>query len=212
MKYNGIIFDLDGVICKTDEYHYRAWNIVTEKMNLIFNENINNRLRGVSRLDCVDIIFAENKLDYSIQEKIFLASRKNEVYVQLLEQLNPSDLGKDVLYTLQYLKKNHYKIAIASGSKNAKQVLNQLRIIELFDIIIDGNDIVNTKPNPEIFLAALNQLQEPAKKALVVEDSTVGLRASRNAGIDVVAFGENCEKSIANYCIFNLSDIIDILN
>ncbi|MGB7605458.1 MAG: beta-phosphoglucomutase [Lutisporaceae bacterium] len=212
MKYKGIIFDLDGVICKTDEYHYRAWNIIAMKMNLAFNENINNRLRGVSRLNSVDIILSENNLNYSIEEKILLASRKNEVYIKLLEQLSPTDLEKDVLYTLHYLKKNHYKIAIASGSKNAKRVLNQLEITELFDVIIDGNDITNTKPNPEIFLAALNQLDEPAEKVLVVEDATVGIHASRNAGIDVVAFGENCETSLANYCVLNLSGIIDILN
>ncbi len=211
IKYNCVIFDLDGVICKTDEYHYRAWKIVAERMKLFFDENINNKLRGVSRMECVDIILWENNLTYQTEEKVLLASNKNDVYVQLLKQLNPSDLEKDVIYTLQSLKENHYKIAVASGSKNAKQVLKQLEIIDLFDVIVDGNDIINTKPDPEIFLTVIDRLKVPSHKVLVVEDATVGLQASNCAQIDVVAFGSNCDASLAKYKVLKISDILKIL-
>ncbi len=211
MNYTSIIFDLDGVLCKTDEYHYLAWEKVTKERKFYFDRKINNQLRGVSRLDCVDIILSQNQNEYTQEEKMMMASEKNEMYVEFLNNMSANDLCEGANEILQHLKNFHYKIAIASASKNAKHALRQLQIFDMFDVIVDGNDVSKTKPDPEIYLTTLLRLKEKNHNALVIEDATVGLKASRSAGIDVVAYGYNCDKTYADYHIEKLTELFGIL-
>ena len=123
MKYKGIIFDLDGVICFTDKYHYLAWKRLADKLGIYFDETINNRLRGVSRMESLEIILEKSTKKYSKEEKEDFAEQKNKMYVELLEDMTPADLPKEVKTTLDDLRKQGVLLAIGSSSKNAKRIL-----------------------------------------------------------------------------------------
>ena len=126
MKYKGIIFDLDGVICFTDKYHYLAWKRLADKLGIYFDETINNRLRGVSRMESLEIILEKSTKKYSKEEKEDFAEQKNKMYVELLEDMTPADLPKEVKTTLDDLRKQGVLLAIGSSSKNAKRILKHL--------------------------------------------------------------------------------------
>lgn len=121
-----IIFDLDGVICFTDQYHYQAWKEMADAEGIYFDETINGRLRGVSRMESLDIILEKASREYTQEEKEQLAARKNESYVRLLEKMSPDDLSQEVKKTLEILRQRGYKLAIGSSSKNTKKILTQI--------------------------------------------------------------------------------------
>src|SRR5690554_3464271 len=163
-----IIFDLDGVIVSTDEFHYLAWEKIADQEKIFFDRNINHRLRGVSREDSLNIILEKSIKEYKKEEKAILLELKNNYYLKLLENLTPNNLLEGVYETLIYLKNKKYKIAIGSASKNAKTILDKLNITHLFDIVSDGTNITYGKPNPEVFLYASNKLNiEPTRTAVV---------------------------------------------
>ena len=149
-----VIFDLDGVICFTDKYHYIAWKKLADKEGIYFDETINNRLRGVSRMDSLDIILEKATKKYSQAEKEDMAAEKNATYVELLKEMSPSDLSDEVRGTLNELRNRGYKLAIGSSSKNTKMILGQLGLGDFFDAISDGTNITKSKPDPEVFLKA----------------------------------------------------------
>ena len=151
MRYKGVIFDLDGVICFTDKYHYLAWKEMADEIGVYFDETINNRLRGVSRMDSLDIILEKSEKTYSLQEKEALASQKNERYRELLATMSPADLSPEVMSTLNSLRQKGLRLAIGSSSKNTKFILGQLGLANFFDAISDGTNITRSKPDPEVF-------------------------------------------------------------
>ncbi|CAG9703485.1 hypothetical protein CNEO_40658 [Clostridium neonatale] len=126
MRYNGIIFDLDGVICHTDKYHYKAWKEVADELNIYFDEVINNRLRGVSRKESFDIILENYDGVLSDEEKLKYVNKKNEIYKVLLNDMSENDLSFEVRDTLHELKNKNIKMAIGSSSKNAKKILKKV--------------------------------------------------------------------------------------
>ena len=119
MKYSAVIFDLDGVICHTDHYHYMSWKQIANDLSIYFDENINNRLRGVSRMESLEIILEKYNGRLTNEEKMMYAEKKNNIYRSLLSEMSPADLSDDVRKTLVQLKKKGYKLAIGSSSKNA---------------------------------------------------------------------------------------------
>ena len=137
-KLNAVIFDLDGVICFTDKYHFQAWKKLADEEGIYFDEEINDRLRGVSRMDSLDIILERAFREYTQEEKTQMAARKNESYVHLLDQMSPADLSVEVKDTLDELRKRGYKLAIGSSSKNTKKILKQIGLGDYFDAISDG--------------------------------------------------------------------------
>ena len=153
-----IIFDLDGVICFTDQYHYQAWKEMADAEGIYFDETINGRLRGVSRMESLDIILEKASREYTQEEKEQLAARKNESYVRLLEKMSPDDLSQEVKKTLEILRQRGYKLAIGSSSKNTKKILTQIGLNGYFDAISDGTNITKSKPDPEVFLKAAEML------------------------------------------------------
>lgn len=155
-----IIFDLDGVICFTDQYHYQAWKEMADAEGIYFDETINGRLRGVSRMESLDIILEKASREYTQEEKEQLAARKNESYVRLLEKMSPDDLSQEVKKTLEILRQRGYKLAIGSSSKNTKKILTQIGLNGYFDAISDGTNITKSKPDPEVFLKAAEMLGE----------------------------------------------------
>ena len=151
MKYQGIIFDLDGVICHTDKYHYQAWKKLADKLGVYFDEVINNRLRGVSRMESLNIILEKCDRELTIQEKEACAEEKNEIYKELLKNMTTEDLSWEVRETLEQLREKGLKLAIGSSSKNAGFILERIGLGDFFDAVSDGNNITFSKPDPEVF-------------------------------------------------------------
>lgn len=209
MKYEAIIFDLDGVICHTDKYHYEAWKAVADKLNIYFDEDINNRLRGVSRMESFDIILEKYDGVMPEEEKIKYAEEKNDIYKNLLKNMSPKDLSEEVKYTLVELRNKGIKLAIGSSSKNAKFILNQIGLGNFFDTISDGNNITKSKPDPEVFLKAAEFLNINPEKCLVVEDAEAGVIAAIVAKMECVAVGDAVKCNKATY---NLNSFKDLLN
>lgn len=171
MKYRGIIFDLDGVICSTDEYHYRAWKTLADREKIYFDREINNRLRGVSRMASLEIILERAAHRYTQQEKEKMAADKNELYRLLLQNMTPADVAPEARETLDALRRRGVLLAIGSSSKNARLILSRIGLENAFDAISDGNNITRSKPDPEVFLKAAQMLGLQPAECIVVEDA-----------------------------------------
>jgi beta-phosphoglucomutase len=208
MKYEAIIFDLDGVICHTDKYHYEAWKAIADKLNIYFDENINNRLRGVSRMESFDIILEKYDGVMSEEEKIKYTEEKNGIYKNLLNNMSTKDLSEEVKDTLVELRNRGLKLAIGSSSKNAKFILNQLGLGDFFDVISDGKNITKSKPDPEVFLKAAEYLNLPAEKCVVVEDAVAGIDAAIAGNMDSCAIGDAIFSNKATYNLNLFSDLL----
>lgn len=211
MRYEGIIFDLDGVICHTDKYHYKAWKQIADELNIYFDESINNRLRGVSRNESFEIILEKYDGILSDEDKLKYLNKKNEIYKILLNDMNENDLSREVKDTLYELKRRKIKIGIGSSSKNAKMILERIGIKDIFDVIVDGNDISNSKPDPEVFLKANERLGINKEKCLIVEDAEAGVNAALAGSLDVAAIGDATKCNKANYNLEYFEDILNII-
>ena len=212
MSLKAAIFDLDGVIVFTDKFHYQAWKKMADSMGIYFDEEINNRLRGVSRMDSLEIILERYEGEPLSQEKKeALAAEKNETYRELLKTMTPADVSKEVRDTLAELRKRGYGIALGSSSKNAKFILERVELLDAFDKISDGNNITKSKPDPEVFEKAAEFLGEKPEDCLVVEDAEAGIDAGIAGGMKTAAIGDavNCGK--ADYTLQTFSDLLKIL-
>lgn len=190
MKYKGIIFDLDGVICSTDEYHYQAWKALADRLNIPFDRTINNRLRGVSRMESLEIILEKAAGQYSQKEKTAFAEEKNARYRELLHQMSAADLSDEVRNTLNALRDKGVRLAIGSSSKNTPFILDRIGLGDFFEAVADGNCITRSKPHPEVFLKAAAMLEIAPGDCLVVEDARAGVEAAAAGGFDCAAIGD----------------------
>lgn len=211
MKLKGIIFDLDGVICSTDEYHYQAWKQLADSIGIYFDRTINNRLRGVSRMASLDIILERSSKEYTDDEKETMAERKNEVYRQLLNQMSPVDLSGEVKTTLDKLREQGCRLAIGSSSKNTKFILQQIGLGGYFDAVSDGTDITRSKPDPEVFLIAAQRLQLLPEDCLVVEDALAGIDAAKAGGFAAAGLGDAAGHSEVDYSMKGFSDLLKLI-
>ena len=211
MKYEAVIFDLDGVICHTDKYHFQAWKALADKLGIYFDETINNRLRGVSRMESLEIILERYDGTLTQEEKVRYAEEKNDLYKELLKQMSPADLSPEVKETLDTLRARGVKLAIGSSSKNARFILGQIGLGDYFDAISDGNNITNSKPDPEVFVKAAEFLGIPAGKCLVVEDAEAGIQAATAGGMDSAAMGDAVRYHIATYDMDSFTDLQNIV-
>ncbi len=211
MNYKGVIFDLDGVICFTDKYHYQAWKEMADEIGVYFDEVINNRLRGVSRMASLEIILERSDKIYSPKEKEELADKKNEIYKQLLAQMTPDDLSEEVKNTLDELRSRGCQLAIGSSSKNTKMILSQIGLDGYFDAISDGTNITHSKPDPEVFLKAAEYLGMPVTDCLVVEDAQAGIDAAAAGGFDGAGIGEAAAYDKTTYRLNTFSDLLAVV-
>lgn len=212
MKLDSVIFDLDGVLVFSDKYHYLAWKKMADELGVYFDEEINNRLRGVSRMASLDIILERyNGPELSQEKKEELATKKNGYYRELLSNMTPSDVSDNVRYTLKQLRKDGYKIAIGSSSKNTKYILERVALSDAFDAISDGTNITKSKPDPEVFLKAADFLGSDPSTCLVVEDSESGIDAAVSGGMLSAAIGDATKCGKSTYCINRLSDLVGIM-
>ena len=212
VNIEAVIFDLDGVIVTTDDYHYEAWKKIADQENIYFDREINERLRGVSRMESLDIILEKSSKIYNEEEKIELATRKNDYYKNLLENLTKEDILPGILETLNFLENKKIKTAIGSSSKNTIFILNKIGLIDKFDAIVDGTMIKNSKPDPEVFLQAAEKVGIKTEKCLVIEDADAGVEAGKRAGMRVLGVGsaknnENADYKSENMEEFNIASI-----
>lgn len=209
--FDAVIFDLDGVICYTDEYHYQAWKAMADSIGVSFDREINNRLRGVSRMASLDIILEKYHGELSEAEKEELADQKNEIYKKLLAQMSPADLSDEVKSTLDELRRRGYQLAIGSSSKNAPFILRQIGLGEYFDAVSDGNNITRSKPDPEVFEKAAKMLWVGAKRCLVVEDAVSGAEAAHKGGMKAACVGDASRAGAGDYNMKSVKDLLEIL-
>lgn len=206
-----IIFDLDGVIVSTDELHYLAWKQMADSEGIYFDRNINNRLRGVSRMASLDIIIERATKQYSEEQKLAMAEHKNEIYKSLLLNLTPDDRLPYVTETLAKLRERGYKLAIGSSSKNTPAILRQIGLDDYFDAVSDGNNISHSKPDPEVFLKAAQMLGISPENCAIVEDAEAGIEAGLRAEMATFAVGDATKCQKATYSLTSLSEILEIL-
>lgn len=206
MSIKAVIFDLDGVIVSTDDYHYRAWKKISDEEGIYFDREINERLRGVSRMESLELILEKTNREYSEEEKISFAERKNSLYRNLLEELTSNDILPGVMNVLETLKSKDIKIAIGSSSKNTEFILNKIGLNDYFDAISDGTQIKNSKPDPEVFLLAAEKLSIEPKDCLVVEDADAGVEAGLAGGMKVLAVGYVASNEKANLRMKSLEE------
>lgn len=207
-----VIFDLDGVICFTDKFHYQAWKALADRLGIYFDEKINDRLRGVSRMASLDIILERATKEYTQEEKEAFATEKNDIYRELLKNMSPADLTDEVKNTLVELRNRGYKLSIGSSSKNTKFNLGQIGLGDFFDAIADGTDITHSKPDPEVFLISAKKIGIDPADCAVVEDAKSGIEAAKAAGMTALAlFGDAKGCGLEDYDLASFSDLLNIL-
>ncbi|HNW87900.1 MAG TPA: beta-phosphoglucomutase [Candidatus Limiplasma sp.] len=185
----GMIFDLDGVIVSTDDCHYLAWKRMADGEGIFFNREINERLRGVSRMDSLEIILERASKTYTEAQKIEMAKRKNDDYVELIGKLTPADILPGALEVLQTLRAKGVRIAIGSSSRNTPLILKQIGLDKAFDAVADGNQITHSKPDPEVFVLAAKLLGLAPADCVVVEDADAGIEAALAGGMRALGVG-----------------------
>lgn len=190
-KLEAFIFDLDGVITDTAEYHFLAWRALAEELGIPFTREDNERLKGVSRMASLEIILElGGKLGaFTEEEKAHLAAKKNAHYAELIKQITPADILPGIRELLADIKEAGFKIGLASASKNAPAVLEGLGLLDEFDYMADANLISHGKPDPEIFLNAAENLQVKPKHCIGIEDAKAGVQAIKRAGMFAVGIG-----------------------
>ena len=190
MSKKVFIFDLDGVIVDTAKDHFLAWQKIASQLGIEFTPEHNEHLKGVSRVRSLDIILELGKINASQEDKNKWLIQKNEDYLSYLVNMDQSEILEGVLPILQFLKQNNQLIALGSASKNARPILEKTGIIHYFDAIVDGNDVTNAKPDPEVFLQAARLLNVNPENAIVFEDSVAGIQAANIAKMVSVGIGE----------------------
>lgn len=205
MNKNGIeavVFDLDGVITDTAHYHYLAWKQLAEELGIEIDEKFNERLKGVSRMDSLELILQEGNRqnDFTLAEKEEMAGRKNLHYCDFLKELTPSDVLPGILELIADIKADGIPVGLASVSKNAETVLNALQLQNEFDYIADAAEIKKSKPDPEIFLTACAGLGANPLYSIGVEDAAAGINAIKASGMFAVGVGnlDGCELQVTD--------------
>lgn len=185
-----VIFDLDGVIVSTDEYHFLGWQRLAQELGVPFDRSVNHRQRGVSRMESLEVLLEKSPRQYSPAEKTALAERKNGYYKELLARITPRDILPGAKELLAALKQAGIKVAIGSSSKNSPGILQAIGLGGYFDAEADGNHISRSKPDPEVFLVAARKLGLAPADCWVVEDAKAGVEAALAAGMRVLAVGD----------------------
>lgn len=207
MDLRGVIFDLDGVLCHTDRYHYLAWKGLADRLGIPFDERANNALRGVSRMESLSIVLSLGNRQYADEEKAAMADEKNEAYRAYLMNMGPEDLARDAAQMLGALRAQGLSLAVGSSSKNTPLILTRTGIGRWFDAVADGNHISRSKPDPEVFLLAARRLGLTPEQCIVVEDACAGIEAAKAGGFVAVGIGEAAADPRADHAIDSLGEL-----
>jgi beta-phosphoglucomutase len=207
LNKKAFLFDLDGVIVDTAKYHYLAWQKIASRLNINFTLKDNELLKGVSRVRSLDIILELGNYTASQEDKNKWLVEKNQEYLSYLVNMDKNEILPGVMRVLDFLKEKKQLIALGSASKNARPILEKTGILDYFDVIVDGNNVINAKPDPEVFLIAARNLNTEAKKAIVFEDSVAGIQAANIGNMTSIGIGEAKILHEANYVFENFTQI-----
>lgn len=196
-----VLFDLDGVVVLTDRYHYLAWKRLADEQGWAFDESVNNRCRGISRLASLRVILTHNELTLDRAEMERLANQKNVYYRESLAQMSARDLCSGVVAFFETLSAVGVRLAVCSSSRNARHVLDALQLTPFFEAILTGNDVAALKPHPEIFQKAAALLRVSPAECLVFEDAQSGVAAAHAAQMRCIGVGEAAQLPAAAICI-----------
>ena len=207
MNQKAFIFDLDGVIVDTAKYHYLAWQKIANRLGIDFTHEHNELLKGVSRIRSLDIILGLGNVQASQDDKNAWLQEKNEDYLSFITNMKADEILVGVVQVLDWLKARNQFVTLGSASKNARPILEKVGILHYFDAIVDGNDVTNAKPDPEVFLKAAQLVGQPAAGSIVFEDSVAGIQAANIAGMISIGIGD---KTILHEAQYNFNDFTEI--
>ncbi len=199
--FEAVVFDLDGVICDTAHYHYKAWKTLADEHGIYFDSRINERLKGVSRMDSLNIVLEKSAKTYSPAEKEAMADTKNRLYREMLKEIAPDNLLPGIEAFLKGLRDDGIKTALYSASRNTDTILERLGIRDLFDEVITGNDVARNKPDPQGFLMAAERLGVQPSACVGVEDAFAGIQAAASAGMKTIGIGYKSDLYNADYVL-----------
>jgi len=202
-----VIFDLDGVLTDTAEFHFIAWQATANKLGVSFNRDDNEKLKGVDRENSLQYILDKESLKVSAEKFQELLNQKNEHYLTLINEVDPSYLFDGVLNCFSALKKSNINIGLASASKNASLVIKKLGIEDLFDFVGDAAAVANSKPAPDIFLSVAQGLQVTPESCIGIEDAVAGVSAIKSANMFAVGIGEASILTQADIVFSNMSEL-----
>lgn len=201
------IFDLDGVIVDTAIYHYKAWRRLANSLGFDFTSAQNEELKGISRIDSLKLILAWGSISKTDEEMERLATQKNDWYVAMIKEMTPEQILPRAKEFLEEVKANNYLIALGSASKNAELILTQIGLTAYFDVLIDGNKVTKSKPDPEVFLVAAKELKVKPEECVVFEDAIAGVQAAKNGKMKVVGIGDRELLRMADMVIGGLDEM-----
>ncbi len=207
MNKIGFIFDLDGVIVDTAKYHYLAWKNLADELGIPFTEEDNENFKGVSRRRCLEILLEMGNIQVPDEQFEAWLAEKNDDYLSYIAQMDESEILPDVVKVLNYLKERNIPMALGSASKNARPILEKVKLITYFDTIVDGNAVTKAKPDPEVFMIAADDLDIEPAHCVVFEDALAGIEAANSAGMTSVGIGDANVLSRADY---NFNDFTEI--
>ncbi|MBT8261311.1 MAG: beta-phosphoglucomutase [Bacteroidia bacterium] len=207
MDKKGFIFDLDGVIVDTARYHYMAWKRLAESLGISFSKVKNEQLKGVSRVRSLEKILNWGNMELTEAQFNELLELKNNDYLAYIERMDKDEILPDVPRVLSFLKQNDQPIALGSASKNARTILKEVDLLEVFDEVIDGTNVTNAKPDPEVFLKAAEGLGMDPSDCIVFEDSVAGIRAANTGGMMSIGIGDPAVLHEATYVFKDFTEI-----
>ena len=202
-----VIFDLDGVIVDTAQFHYNAWKTIASEWDYALKHEDNEQLKGVSRMDSVNKIAQWANVHTTPEQLLDIAHRKNEIYLNFCNQLTPEHVLPGISPLIDALKASGVLVSLGSASKNARFVLNKLGLLDVFDIIVDGNDVSKSKPNPEVFLKAAQHMGVSPQDCVVLEDAPAGVEAALTANMKVIGLGAASELQKAHLVLDNAKNL-----
>ncbi len=201
------IFDLDGVIVDTAKYHFEAWLALAHSLEIPFTKVDNEAMKGLSRKASLDVLLSLGDQKYSLDQQQELLTRKNDIYLESVKDMDGSAILPGVVELLNLLKKHDIKIALGSASKNARPILDKIGLTDQFDFIVDGNDVKRAKPDPEVFLKGATLLRCLPPVTMVWEDSAKGIDAALAGGFITVGIGQAKYLNHAHEVISSLVDV-----
>ncbi|RZL41148.1 MAG: beta-phosphoglucomutase [Pedobacter sp.] len=191
MNIKACIFDLDGVIVDTAIYHYKAWRRLANSLGFDFTAEQNEELKGISRIDSLKIILNWGSIEKTDEEMEVLATQKNNWYVAMIKEMTPAQILPGAKEFLELAKANHLFIALGSASRNSALILKQIGLSHYFDVLVDGNKVTKSKPDPEVFLVAARELNMDPENCVVFEDAIAGVQAAKAGKMKVVGIGSS---------------------
>jgi len=209
MNKKCFIFDLDGVIVDTAKYHFLAWKNLANSIGVDFSHAQNEQLKGVSRQRSLEKILGWGNQTLSDTDFQDLMEKKNSEYLNYVTTMGRSELLPEVERTIHFLIEKNQYVTLGSASKNARLILEKTSLIDAFDAIVDGNDVSEAKPNPEVFLKATQLTNTQPNHCIVFEDSVAGIQAANAAGMTSIGIGN---ESVLNEAVYNFTDFTEISN